>query len=77
MLMISSNHAGSALVPAMSSGSVMFSRAVREGIRLKDWKTKPSVSRRTWVTWSSLYEVMTVPAIVDSPAVSRSRPARV
>ena len=41
MPMISSNHAGSALVPAMSSGSVMFSRAVSDGIRLKDWKTKP------------------------------------
>ena len=35
------------LVPASISGSVMFSRALRTGTRLKAWKTKPSLSRRS------------------------------
>jgi hypothetical protein len=45
------NHCSSTLVPASVSGSVMFSRAVRTGIRLKAWKTKPSLSRRSAVSF--------------------------
>ena len=37
-----SSHAWSGLRPAMSIGSVMFSRAVSVGSRLKAWKTKPT-----------------------------------
>ena len=67
MPMISSNHAGSALVPGDVSGSVMFSRAVSEGMRLNDWKTNPSVSLRTCVICASLSEVITMPAMWTRP----------
>ena len=40
----------SALRPAMSSGSVMFSAAVSVGSRLNDWKMKPIWSRRSSVS---------------------------
>ena len=45
-----SSHSRSTLRPASVSGSRMFSSAVRTGTRLKDWKTKPSRSRRSWVS---------------------------
>ena len=45
-----SNHAGSGLRPARPSGSRMFSSAVRVGIRLNAWKTKPICSRRSAVS---------------------------
>ncbi len=44
-----SNHSWSTLRPAMSSGRVMFSSAVRVGTRLNAWNTKPIRSRRSRV----------------------------
>ena len=49
-----SSHARSGLRPARSIGSVMFSMAVSVGTRLNAWKTKPSRSRRSLVSFRSL-----------------------
>jgi hypothetical protein len=54
----------------------MFSRASRTGSRLKAWKMKPTRSRRSWVSASSLREVSSVPSRTTVPAVGRSSPAR-
>ena len=63
-------------MPAMVSGSRMFSSAVRTGIRLKNWKTKPSLSRRSIVSSSSDSRVISTPSIQTEPPVGRSSPAR-
>ena len=53
----------------------MFSSAVRVGIRLKLWNTKPTLSRRTWVSSLSLSVVRSVSPMKTWPEVSVSRPA--
>ena len=50
--------------PAIASGSRMFSSAFSIGSRLKNWKTKPMCSRRSFVRSVSLSVVISVPAIV-------------
>ena len=61
--------------PARSIGRVMFSAAVRVGTRLNDWKTKPSRSRRSRVSWRSFSEETSTPATRTEPDVNRSSPA--
>ena len=73
--MTSSIQAGSGSRPAMSSGSRMFSTAVRVGTRLKAWKMKPTRSRRTMVICFSDSPLNSTSPIHVSPDVSRSRPA--
>ena len=70
-----STHAWSGFRPARSSGSVMFSMASSVGMRLKDWKTKPILSRRTCVSALSLSVVRSVSPMNTRPSVSVSRPA--
>src|SRR5205823_3633950 len=48
----------------------------RTGRRLKNWKTKPKLSRRSWVRWVSSREVSETPSTSTSPDVGRSSPAR-
>jgi hypothetical protein len=43
---------------------------------LKNWKTKPTLSRRSWVSSASSSEARAAPSITTSPAVGRSSPAR-
>ena len=57
-------------------GRVMFSPAVREGTRLKDWKMKPMRSRRSLVRRLWLIEVIFWPSRSIDPEVADSRPAR-
>jgi hypothetical protein len=54
----------------------MFSPAVRVGMRLKAWNTKPMRSRRSTVMARSLSELRSVSPTRTRPEVSRSRPAR-
>ena len=54
----------------------MFSSAVRTGMRLKNWKMKPSLSRRSLVRSPSSRPVISVPSSITEPAVGRSSPAR-
>ncbi len=70
-----SNHAWSTFLPAMSSGRVMFSRAVRVGTRLNDWKTKPSRSRRSVVRALSLSPFTVTPSMTTVPDVGVSSAA--
>src|SRR5680860_731887 len=42
-----SSHSASGLRPAIESGRTRFSSAVSTGSRLKNWKTKPRLSRRS------------------------------
>ncbi len=65
-----SNHASSGFSPAMVSGRRMFSLAVSIGNRLKNWKTKPMCSRRSFVRSLSPSVVISVPADADG---ARSR----
>jgi hypothetical protein len=53
----------------------MFSAAVRVGSRLNDWNTKPSRSRRSWVSWRSLSLLRSTSPRTIRPAVSESSPA--
>ena len=46
------------------------------GRRLKNWKTKPTFSRRSIVSGRSLRVVISVPSIITLPEVGMSRPAR-
>jgi hypothetical protein len=62
--------------PAIVSGSVMFSSAVRTGSRLNAWKMKPIFSRRRSVSRLSSSVVSSMSSIVTDPDVGRSRPAR-
>ena len=71
-----SNHARSGLRPARLSGSRMFSSALRVGTRLKDWKTKPTRSRRRVVRSLSLSLPSEVPSTTASPEVGVSSAAR-
>ena len=50
----------SGLRPAIESGSTRFSSAVRTGSRLKNWKTKPSLSRRSLVSSPSSRPVISI-----------------
>src|SRR6185312_4287820 len=72
----SSNHALSGCLPAIASGSSMFSCASSVGSRLKNWKTKPIFSRRRSVKSSSPSFVMSTPSKSTLPSVGWSSPAR-
>src|SRR3954452_2897724 len=61
--------------PAMSNGRVMFSLAVRVGIRLNAWNTKPIRSRRSWVSCLSDKVVRSTSPMNTLPSVGVSRPA--
>ena len=54
----------------------MFSSALSTGSRLKNWKTKPILSRRSSVSLASSSVLRSTPSIVTLPEVGRSRPAR-
>ena len=54
----------------------MFSSASSTGSRLKDWNTKPSLSRRSRVSPRSSRAVMSTPSTSTVPEVGRSSPAR-
>ena len=54
----------------------MFSSAVSVGSRLKNWKTKPMLWRRTSVASLSFRTERRLPARVTSPAEGRSSPPR-
>ncbi len=54
----------------------MFSSAVSIGRRLKNWKTKPMWSRRSFVSSESFRVVISVPPTVTDPEVGLSSPAR-
>src|SRR5436305_4822397 len=69
-------HCRSGLRPAIESGSTRFSSAVKTGIRLKNWKTKPSLSRRSSVSAESSSPVMSTPSSSTVPEVGLSSPAR-
>ena len=71
-----STQAWSGLRPAIESGSTRFSSAVRTGSRLKNWKTKPSLSRRSLVSSPSSRPVISSPSSRTVPAVGVSSPAR-
>ena len=71
-----STQAMSGLIPASLSGSTMFSAAVSIGSRLKNWKMNPMCSRRSSVSCVSSRAPMSTPAIVTSPDVGLSSPAR-
>ena len=60
----------------MAMGSSRFSSAVSIGSRLKNWKTKPTFSRRSSVSGLSLRVVISVPSITTLPDVGASSPAR-
>ena len=55
----------SGLRPAIESGSTRFSSAVRTGSRLKNWKTKPSLSRRSLVSSPSSRSVISTAVELD------------
>ena len=71
-----SSQAWSGLRPAIERGSTRFSSAVSTGRRLKNWKMKPSLSRRSWVSSASSRWVISVPSTSTVPEVGRSSPAR-
>ena len=71
-----SSHSWSGLRPAISTGSVMFSSAVRVGTRLNAWNTNPIRSRRRWVSCFSGIRVRSTSPRKICPAVGLSRPAR-
>ena len=60
-----STQASSGLRPAIESGRTRFSSAVRTGSRLKNWKTKPSLSRRSLVSSPSSSLVMSIAVELD------------
>ena len=53
----------------------MFSCAVNEGIRWKNWKTNPIFSPRSFASASSPSAVMSMPSISTRPEVGASSPA--
>jgi hypothetical protein len=53
----------------------MFSCAVRTGTRLKDWKTNPSLSRRSCVSFLSSRLASSTPSTTTEPDVGVSSPA--
>ncbi len=70
-----SSHCLSGLRPAMSMGSVMFSRAVSVGSRLNAWKMKPILSRRSCVSCLSFRLPSSVSPMRTDPAEKVSSPA--
>jgi hypothetical protein len=60
----------------MSSGNVMFSRAVSVGSRLNDWKMNPTRLRRSRVSSRSLSPLSGVWPMYTRPEVGLSNPAR-
>ena len=74
--MTDSTHSASGFVPAIWSGSRMFSSAVSVGSRLKNWKMNPMLWRRSSVSFLSLSSAISVPSIDTVPVVGRSSPAR-
>jgi hypothetical protein len=60
--------------PAMRNGRATFSATLSNGIRLKNWKTNPVLSRRVSVRRSSSRVEMRTPSMTTSPEVGRSRP---
>ena len=66
----------SGAAPARVIGSVMFSRAVSVGIRLKAWNTKPIRSRRSSVSCRSVRRPSSASPTKTFPEVRVSRPAR-
>ena len=54
----------------------MFSCAVSIGSRLKNWKMKPTLSRRRRVSFLSSSPTISVPSILTEPEVGVSSPAR-
>ena len=70
----SSSGVASAVAPWSSAISSTFSRAVRVGIRLKNWKMKPTVSRRKAVLPSSSRASTSRPATITSPRLGGSIP---
>ena len=62
-------------LPARPAGSVMFSSAVRVGMRLNAWKTKPIRSRRTFVRSFSESAPRSTSPMNTEPEVSSSSPA--
>ena len=61
--------AASGFSPAIESGSTTFSSAVRTGSRLKNWKMKPSLSRRSRVRSASSSAVISTPSSDTDPEV--------
>ena len=53
----------------------MFSRALSVGTRLKDWKTNPTRSRRSCVSFRSESRARSTPHTRTEPDVGVSRPA--
>jgi hypothetical protein len=74
--MIASSQSASGVVPASDNGSRMFSPADSVGTRLKAWNTKPTRSRRSWVSWRSLSEPSSTSPRNTCPELSVSSPAR-
>ena len=72
-----STHSRSGLRPARLIGSVMFSATSSVGTRLNAWKTKPTRSRRSLVSFLSLSFVRSVSPIHTEPLVRSSSPASV
>lgn len=70
------NQLSSTFLPAIDSGSTMFSRAVSVGTRLNAWKTNPTRSRRSSVKRlsvsceTSVSPKRTVPEVGESSAAS-------
>ena len=63
--------ASRASAPASSAGSRTFSSAVRVGIRLKNWNTKPMWSRRKSVRSCAERRLRQVPSTKISPALGQ------
>ncbi len=58
----------------MRNGRATFSATVSSGMRLKNWNTKPVLSRRVSVRASSPSAEMLIPSMTTSPDVGRSSP---
>ena len=56
---------------------MMFCSAVNIGSRLKLWKMKPILWRRSMVSWLSVMVVMSAPSNMMCPPVAESSPASV
>ena len=66
---------GASGAPAISIGTATFSKAVSDGMRWKNWKTKPIFSPRSLASASSSSRVMSTPSMITEPEVGASRPA--
>ena len=72
----SATHFLSGFTPAIARGSTTFSSAFNIGSRLKNWKMNPMCCRRSPVSSVSFSFEIFVPAMLTSPLVGLSRPAR-